>query len=413
MKEIVFTFFRLLVISIITFTGSNALKLNCETTENPKFCFIKSKEPTFNNNATEPVTFILPQWTNFSHIEAIRLSVTTFDIPTSVLLPQIFKSFPNLKVFDATGHSAIELSQSDFIFARNLIELNLAENRLEQLYSHVFYGASNLFEINLYSNQISVIKDFAFEGLVNLNKLLLSGNCLTKIGRSTFKTLPSLEVLELEQNQLEEIDDGVLNLPKLITLQLSGNKLKILAATLFGHTPNLRYLYINFNEKYPLKLDFGNNKLVHLELLALQGTKILNLDIKGIAKLPNLRVLDLTRTGFNFDLVDVSISDIQTATSGIEELHLAENQMRNETIFEKLKLFPRLKLVNLKNNLLTKMDLAAIKAGGLPNLCRIYIAGNNFDQQWLHSEIRKLSFTLDITSMLGVDIVITHNDSDC
>lgn len=365
----------------------------------------------------DKLNFILPEPLSLNSVEEVKLTFTR-DFLTTTLPTEFFQTFPHLKKLTFQANSVNYILDTDFVQARHLEELDLSHNHLERVQSRVFATVSNLTSIDFGYNSIYNIQDSAFAGLLNLTFLSLRNNQLTKIGRWTFANLPSLETLHLGVNSIEEIEEGALNLPKLTSLNLYSNKLKSLDDSLFLQTPQLRTLWVNSNNIQTISNSL--TCLHQLEDLKLGGNKIVDLSLQKLLKLPNLLWVNLKSSGFNLD--SASNCDIaapinatengNSTVSKVKGLDLSKNDMKDGVIFEKLKIFPNLEQIILKNNSLTTMDLDTIQTGIFPKLRYIDIFGNNFDQQWLVETTRNLSMTLENMKWYEWTIKVKSLDDD-
>lgn len=256
----------------------------------------------------------------------------------------------------------------------------------------MFSEAWNLNELYLDSNRIHTIDDYAFDGLLALKKLNVQHNHFRKITPLMFANLLSLEYLRLEGNGIEEIADGALNLPKLRFLLLNENKLKSLTSSLLNQIPALRFLFVEKNG-----LQFVNNtldSLNSLEELWLSENNNTDLDLRKLSKLGTLDKLELSNSGINLDLLNVTTEDIAASKSKARYIYLSRDKMDSGIIFEKLRLFPNVHRVHLKSISAKRMDLEAIRTGGLTNLTEININFKEFDQEWLNESTQNLSMSV-------------------
>lgn len=289
-----------------------------------------------------------------------------------------------------------------------MVTLNFTHKQLEQITADLFQNPPLTFEIYLDHSQIRTIEDRAFGGFTDLIYLGLSGNYVAKIGRFTFSNLSDLEHLDLSNNSLEDIENGALDtLPRLKTFNVNGNKLKFFSDLLFIGTPAVYAVYANNNQLQNINNAF--DPLLHLNETYLDYNPIGDVDIKKLAIYPNLKRLSLR--GFNFDLMNVSADESNRTKSGIVKLDLSEAKTNSGIIFEKLKIFPQLETVYLKNCTFAKIDFDAIKSGGLTKVSLIYIEGSSIDRKWLEMTTENLSMQLrddDDNDENGWRVIIKH-----
>lgn len=325
-------------------------------------------------------------------------SIFLTEVPT-----QLFQQLPKVTVFNMQCKNISKISADDFIGATNLRKLSFIANQITQLEVRTFSTVPSLAEITLSNNLIHTIADHAFDGLNQLEIIKLDNNKLKTISKLTFANLPSLFYIALSSNEIELIEEGAFNLPKLSHLQLGSNQLKVLADSLFTQAPELVNLNLEHNQIHHV-----NNALYVLpkvHRLFLAGNKVEDLDLKRIAKLPSLYDLDLSETDFDLVAFNVSPADISAANSTLHTFYFTDNNKRiGEVIFEKLKIFPNLQTLHLENNSVKKIDLEALRSGGLSKIQIINIDGNNFDTEWLRSKAKELSmFVNDDASQITLN----------
>lgn len=356
----------------------HCLEVQCTNGNADSDCLLKFDSPTVLNKP-DKLNVILADTKEIGNIRRIELKNNS-NLIAPALPIELFEQFPNLESLKFAAN-VLELSKSDFANAKSLQEIILGWNQLKRVPDEIFANAKQLRNIELDHNDIDTIEDGAFDGLENLLDIQLSWNRLTRIGRNTFGRLHHLRTLSISNNLIEQIDDGALRFEKLEALDLSNNQLKTLSSAMFVTTPLLNSLNINKN-----KVEQVNDALYGLQELGslhLGDNKIQDLDITKLARMRKLWLLDLQRSGFNLDRVDIATGEVASSKSSVKELNLAGNEMENDKVFEKLKLFPKLQNVTLNDNRLRTLDLESIRNDGLPSLVRIEVLGNDFDAKWL------------------------------
>lgn len=208
-----------------------------------------------------------------------------------------------------------------------------------------------------------------------------------------------MEHLDLAANQLEDIEEGVFDHPKLKILKLQFNKLTVLPNGLFTGVTALIDL-----DLYDNQIERVNNALhplTHLEVLELSKNKISDFDLKNAATFPELTSLDLSQNGIDLDAVSISPVDISATKSKLKTLSFGDNPIRSGILFDKLKLFPKLESVSLGRNSMKQVDLDAIQTTGLPKLTTVYFYPNDkdLDLEWLKTKTQELSMNLDLYYM--------------
>lgn len=130
----------------------------------------------------------------------------------------------------------------------DVIGLDLASNKIEQIRDMDLKFAVNLVTLLLQSNQIQAIDENAFRSLVKLERLDLSKNNLTHLSPSWFRHLSSLQQLNIKDNYYTELGE----------------------TPLFLHLQKLRFLYL------------GNDYFSAIRKQDMEGISALEeLEIKG------------------------------------------------------------------------------------------------------------------------------------
>lgn len=234
---------------------------------------------------------------------------------------------------------------------RNINLVHLPIGSISKLAKGDFTHGQNIEEIVLYMNKIDEIEDNAFEGMNKLKKISLWQNRLKRVRQATFAGLANLETLDLNMNDIEVIEEGALNLPKLTTLELSKNQIQTLPNSVLLGAPTLKEIFV------------GRNKLTHigdmfagldrLEFIDLSFNQIDDLDLWHFAKIPTLRILYLSNTGVK---IPTEAQEI-TPESKLESLDLGKNHLSQSDILTRLAaIFKRLRRLQLEENDFTTID---------------------------------------------------------
>ncbi|XP_058121652.1 protein artichoke [Anopheles ziemanni] len=202
---------------------------------------------------------------------------------------------------------------------RNLVEIDLSFNQLQELPSGTFDSLELIQIINLSSNKIKAIQKNAFHDLPYLTYLDLSHNALQNVSEGAFSFLPGLLSVDLMHNELEtlslkvfrqvsnattpmrlnisnnaieSLDGDVNSLLYVYSLDASHNQLQdttVFRALAFS----LRILYLNYNNFSSLGHHaFGDLQI--LEILNLAHNNISSLRRRSFAGLANLQEFDLS-----------------------------------------------------------------------------------------------------------------------
>lgn len=289
---------------------------------------------------------------------------------------QIFTHFPNLSRLSFKS-KLNTLSPNSFKNASKLKQLTMG-SEIKVIERNSFAEIKHLKELTLSSNKISNIVDHTFGELNELFSLSLDRNRLTSIHRNTFAGLSMLEVLDLDDNEIDAIEEGALDLPNIKLLYLSGNKLKTLADTIFQGLQNLITINLNRNQLEYIGQSFY--VLSNVKEIRLEQNQIHDIDLKEFAKFQNLIDLSLENSGFSFDSNWANDRNDAALQSPLIRLNLGENGLTNFTELINLRLFPKLEVLTLSDNLYTNIawDMKTIK-NIFPNIKKINLRRTKID----------------------------------
>lgn len=302
--------------------------------------------------------------------------------------PSLWTAFPNLEEVILADYAIVDaISLTDFYNAPKLKLLSLKNNKLTTVPALTFATIPTLEVIDLSANAIKDIEDLAFRAMGNLKYLNLSYNQIPALTTFTFNEASNLVVLDLSHNKLKLVDPAALLFPYLRLLNLNTNDLKAL--------PPLTSTNLEF-------VDFGENKLESIDdtIYGMTALKWLNLtsnkkigaiNLERLAQLPSLETLSLSSSGIEFPtpLLIGAVDDVAvpSSISPLKKLFLAKNKLINPDIFEQLRFFPQLELVNLEANRFAGFQNVTQLRSWFPNLHSIYVGDNKLDCMWLNASI--------------------------
>lgn len=143
------------------------------------------------------------------------------------------------QVLDLKGNEVISIPDDAFSRANllNLQKLFVTRCRLKSIERHAFRKLTNLVELDVSHNQLTMIPSHSFESITELRELKLIGNPIHTILNDAFLNLPHLERLELTDCRISTVEargfDGLEN--TLEVLKLDGNRIvDIHSQTLMG-----------------------------------------------------------------------------------------------------------------------------------------------------------------------------------
>ncbi|KAI4499226.1 hypothetical protein M0802_005809 [Mischocyttarus mexicanus] len=229
--------------------------------------------------------------------------------------------FPKLRYLDLSRNNFDEFDYSS-LFNDNLMNLYLTNNNL---YFINLLTYTNLVELKLDNNRFKSIKRYCQAGFVCLDNLprlkyfSISNNGINAISEDVFINMPNLVTLDLSNNDLYGsfielnyelasletvyLDKNKLTsismlhrLPNLSILSAVHNQLKKIGP-FFVNAPILKKLFLGNNEMTFIDVD-AFSKLEELEELHLDNNNLDNLPIGWSTNLINLRYLNMTNNNF-------------------------------------------------------------------------------------------------------------------
>lgn len=272
--------------------------------------------------------------------------------------------------------------------------LSLDNNQLTGVHPEAFRNCSSLQELNLNGNELRTVplalKDMrllrtvdlgenqivsldepGFRGMTNLYGLRLISNNIENITKHLFRDLPSLQILNLARNKIAFVEPGAFQVtPSIQAIRLDGNYLSEID-NLFVNMPNLLWLNIS------------DNRLEHFDFSQIpSGLQWLDLHKNELTKLTNQYVPD---NQLRLQTLDASFNRLQKVTpntipNSIELLFLNDNLITSvepHTFMDKT----NLTRVDLYANQITSLDVKALRLqpyGSHRPLPEFYIGGNPF-----------------------------------
>ncbi|XP_046674917.1 LOW QUALITY PROTEIN: uncharacterized protein LOC124363699 [Homalodisca vitripennis] len=165
-----------------------------------------------------------------------------------------------------------ELSDGQFNSARHLKYLSLRNCSIYFIHKKAFYGAKNVIEIDLSFNYIEELEPTVFQHLTSLTTLSLRGNPIQFLSDVPFLISKSLQHLDIGQCNIRSISRGVFyGLKRLKYLLMDGNLLKSLK---YNTLPKgLKYLNLSHNQMVNIPTEVLSS-LTNLRRIGLSGNPI-------------------------------------------------------------------------------------------------------------------------------------------
>lgn len=184
---------------------------------------------------------------------------------------------------------------------------------------HLHAQAKQLDSSNLYKEYYSL--EDALKNPEKVYRLNLSNQKIKFPADSVWSKFSNLEYLSLKNDHLKEIPDGIGNLKNLKTLDLSGNDFKVLPNS-FSNLTNLRELYLN-DEK---KMDVNQSLIVLRDLPKLSILHLENDNLKSIP--PNIFLMRNLETLYLNDNRISSIPQELKKLDNLKYLDLHHNKLK-------------------------------------------------------------------------------------
>jgi Leucine-rich repeat (LRR) protein len=207
--------------------------------------------------------------------------------------------------------------------------LALDNNNLRSISRTSLYTFSQLQYLNLEANKLNRIPPELFHANVhrNLVDIRLAYNLIEEIETGTFTSLPALQTVVLTGNHLRSIQTGAFsNLPALVTLELSENRLTTLAPKAFTSLPILGRLKLQFNELREFSLGSMYNITLPYSsmMLNLSHNQITGLFPSDSGSPVHTKVLDVSHNR----LPEVPVNFLQSIATSLRRLYLGYNRIQ-------------------------------------------------------------------------------------
>lgn len=329
------------------------------------------------------------------------------------------KNFINLKVLDVSNNSIVQLEPSMFARLKSLRTLNLAYNLIATIDSdNVFTELENLRELYLQGNQLVSInassetglsyyekKPYLFKKLDQLIVLNLARNRINDLPRHIFNDLKQLKTLDLSYNNLILIPFQLFQeLKNLEYLNLSNNKVLSVLDNFFLHNVHLKQLLLNNNFVERLTKS-SLNGLKNLDILDMSSNHLSSIDRLAFEDLRELKSLNLRNNNFsilssttfntqtNLKQLDLSGNKrLRTLPNGIFAHQIALYELKlDETGIETLsnwvakhnktvdkQVLKNLAVLSIRNNR-NLSEIQACTFQNLPGVERLYLTGNKLN----------------------------------
>lgn len=190
------------------------------------------------------------------------------------------KFYPELNYVDLSHNHLVRLQPGSFMSQGKLVELHLNSNKISQLSNRTFGGPHNpmgsLAVLNLQNNLIDSVEESVFLFAENLVELDLSLNSIKNITVKQFIGLSNLRILKIDNNELTEIPDVFSQRTPLPTALVGGGG----GSGSFGSGDSSRYR--NGVVPHLQELSLANNQIDKIQNDAFSAAKnLVSLDLRG------------------------------------------------------------------------------------------------------------------------------------
>lgn len=204
-----------------------------------------------------------------------------------------FSFYHELNFIDLSHNHLLKISQGSFSTQSRLIELHLNNNKITSLSNQTFGGGSigsrglpSLIHLNLRDNFLENVEPGIFIYTRNLKELDLGQNSLQEINSSAFEGLEKLRILKIDRNELRRVPQIFSNgTPKhfgQLPPQFGTTRLTTLIELFMGMNP------IDSLEKNAF------SALINLAILDLKGCHLNSVDPDAFRGLSHLKKLILS-----------------------------------------------------------------------------------------------------------------------
>ncbi|XP_009475619.1 PREDICTED: vasorin [Nipponia nippon] len=223
------------------------------------------------------------------------LSLYVFENGITMLSEDSFAGLPALQLLDLSQNKIASIQKNIFQPLTELVNLDLSSNQLQEITNETFHGLRLLERLYLQRNRIQHIHAAAFDTLENLLELKLQNNQLWAVPPLN---LPNLLLLDISWNKIPAIAPGAFHAVNIESLKIAGLGLTSLNEELFQAQNNLHELDVSDNllERVPAVL----RRLGSLTKLSLAGNaRISQLLAEDFHNLHNLQELDISNLNIN------------------------------------------------------------------------------------------------------------------
>ncbi|XP_044012047.1 toll-like receptor Tollo [Aphidius gifuensis] len=319
------------------------------------------------------------------------------------LTENTFSSLNNLHTLVLSDNQLTVIDANSLSGLYVLSLLSLDNNRLRALHPNSLQNVSSLQDLHLNGNQLTVVPNALratpflrtldlgenlisdipsgiFDHMTQLYGLRFTENHLVNLTKDIFDKIKELKILNLSRNKIQSIESGAFDGNKNIqAVRLDGNQLSDITG-LFSNLPNLVWLNVSDN-----KLKWFDYAMIPT------GLQWLDIHLNEISELGNYFEIETQLQLSMFDASENKLTEItgNSIPMSVEELFLNDNhilKVHSYSFFKK----PNLTRVDLKGNKIQSLEAYALRISVVPEnkpLPEFYIGDNNYlcdcTMEWL------------------------------
>lgn len=198
-----------------------------------------------------------------------------------------------LKILDA---SKCNLDRPGLHGLPQLVNAKLSRNLIRILPDQIFAKNRELQQLSLSGNGLDQLNKSAFAGLINLEILDLSSNSLKNIHWTSFRENTNLKLLNLSHNSLIQFPNLTSSTNQ---LDLSSNLINYFDGNVLLNMPKLRTLSLDNNRVDEIPNQLESQSLIRLSL---RQNRVIRLNNQSFEQLPALQTVDLSGEALRVNL---------------------------------------------------------------------------------------------------------------
>lgn len=278
-----------------------------------------------------------------------------------------------LETLDMSHNEISGLPDNGLSSLRALQKLFLQNNRIMTVADRAFVGLSDLQVLNLSTNALTALPPEMFQSSRDIKQIYLNNNSLSVLAPGLLEGLDQLQILDLSVNELtsEWVNrDTFSGLVRLIVLNLSHNRITKIDSLLFQDLNNLQFLSLEYNNIGRIA-DGAFSNLKNLHSLSLAHNNIIEVDSNQFSNLYVLNQLFLDGNR----ITKIELRSFENITK-LHDLGLSGNQLSE--VPEAIKTLRFLTSLDLGMNRITKVTTSQFE--GLDDLYGLRLVGNKIEK---------------------------------